>query len=244
MTYSYTQISQYLSCPRRYKHRYLDGWKEKDTRAAMLFGRAFEQAVGAYFQRQDAAAVLYREWSDSPGKRSSLFRAGQLGPYVAVGRAAARSFRPGRSGSHRPASSQFADQVQQAFGVERLRGLHGCHRRTRRHPLPPRVEDHCQPLSGGTCRIAGSGSSAGLLFLGHRYRRRGSGGICPQTIGRDSVLPDKHQRRTARGVRPPGSGLNPKNRSRGVLTSQWYPFPPEPLHQLSLYRTVPGAAGV
>ena len=62
MTYSYTQISQYLSCPRRYKHRYLDGWKEKDTRAAMLFGRAFEQAVAAYFQRQDAAAVLYREW--------------------------------------------------------------------------------------------------------------------------------------------------------------------------------------
>jgi PD-(D/E)XK nuclease superfamily len=63
MTYSYTQISQYLSCPRRYKHRYLDGWKEKDTRAAMLFGRAFEQAVGAYFQRKDAAAVLYREWT-------------------------------------------------------------------------------------------------------------------------------------------------------------------------------------
>ncbi len=63
MTYSYTQISQYLSCPRRYKHRYLDGWKEKDTRAAMLFGRAFEQAVGAYFQQQDAAAVLHQEWA-------------------------------------------------------------------------------------------------------------------------------------------------------------------------------------
>ena len=63
MTYSYTQISQYLSCPRRYKHRYLDGWKEKDTRAAMLFGRAFEQAVGAYFQRKDAAAVLHQEWA-------------------------------------------------------------------------------------------------------------------------------------------------------------------------------------
>lgn len=63
MTYSYTQISQYLSCPRRYKHRYLDGWKEKDSRAAMLFGRAFEQALAAYFRRQDAAAVLFREWS-------------------------------------------------------------------------------------------------------------------------------------------------------------------------------------
>src|ERR1035438_680735 len=39
MTYSYTQISQYLTCPRRYRYRYLDGWKEKDTRAAVLFGR-------------------------------------------------------------------------------------------------------------------------------------------------------------------------------------------------------------
>ena len=59
MTYSYTQISQYLSCPRRYRHRYLDGWQEKDTRAAMLFGRAFEQAVAALFRREDPAAVLF-----------------------------------------------------------------------------------------------------------------------------------------------------------------------------------------
>jgi PD-(D/E)XK nuclease superfamily len=63
MTYSYTQISQYLICPRRYRHRYLDGWKEKDTRGAMLFGRAFEQALGAYFRRQDPGDVLFREWS-------------------------------------------------------------------------------------------------------------------------------------------------------------------------------------
>jgi PD-(D/E)XK nuclease superfamily len=62
MTYSYTQISQYLTCPRRYRHRYLDGWKEKDTRAAMLFGRAFEQALGAYFRREDAPVALYKEW--------------------------------------------------------------------------------------------------------------------------------------------------------------------------------------
>ena len=63
MTYSYTQISQYLTCPRRYRHRYLDGWKEKDTRAAMLFGRAFELALGAYFRREDPGAVLFAEWS-------------------------------------------------------------------------------------------------------------------------------------------------------------------------------------
>src|SRR5437016_5601187 len=63
MIYSYTQISQYLACPRRYRHRYLDGWREKDTRAAMLFGRAFESALGAFFRQEDPAAALFREWS-------------------------------------------------------------------------------------------------------------------------------------------------------------------------------------
>src|ERR1019366_1946116 len=62
MTYSYTQISQYLTCPRRYRYRYLDGWHERDTRAPMLFGRAFEQAVAALFRREDPAAVLFEQW--------------------------------------------------------------------------------------------------------------------------------------------------------------------------------------
>jgi hypothetical protein len=62
MTYSYTQISQYLRCPRGYRHRYLDGWREKEDRAALLFGRCFEKALAAYFLRQDSAAVLFKEW--------------------------------------------------------------------------------------------------------------------------------------------------------------------------------------
>ena len=62
MTYSYTQISRYLRCPRSYRHRYLDGWREKDTRASMLFGRCFEKALGAYFLREDSAALLFKEW--------------------------------------------------------------------------------------------------------------------------------------------------------------------------------------
>src|SRR5947209_4374978 len=62
MTYSYTQISQYLRCPRSYRHRYLDGWQEKDSRAALLFGRCFEKALSAYFRREDSAAVLFKEW--------------------------------------------------------------------------------------------------------------------------------------------------------------------------------------
>src|SRR5579872_7467537 len=64
MNYTYSQISQYIGCPRRYRYRYLDGWQEKDTRAAMLFGRAFEQALGAYFLREDSVAALFRQWSE------------------------------------------------------------------------------------------------------------------------------------------------------------------------------------
>ena len=63
MTYSYSQISQYLTCPRRYRHRYLDGWQEKDLRAAMLLGRAFEQALAALFRHEDPTAVLFEQWS-------------------------------------------------------------------------------------------------------------------------------------------------------------------------------------
>jgi hypothetical protein len=62
MVCSYTQISQYLRCPRSYRYRYLDGWREKETRAAMVFGRCFEKALGAYFCEEDSAAVLFKEW--------------------------------------------------------------------------------------------------------------------------------------------------------------------------------------
>lgn len=38
-------------------------------RAAMLFGRAFEQALGALFRREDPGEVLFREWALSKGER-------------------------------------------------------------------------------------------------------------------------------------------------------------------------------
>jgi len=63
MIYSYTQISQYLRCPRSYRYRYLDGWREKDTRAAMVFGRSFEKALGTYFEQQDSTEALFKEWA-------------------------------------------------------------------------------------------------------------------------------------------------------------------------------------
>jgi hypothetical protein len=63
MTYSYTQLAQYLACPLRYRYRYLDGWQEGETRAGLLFGRAFERALGALFRREDPGAALFDAWS-------------------------------------------------------------------------------------------------------------------------------------------------------------------------------------
>ena len=62
MNFSYTQISQYLRCPRSYRFRYLDGWREKESRASMCFGRCFEKALAAFFEHEDPGAVLFKEW--------------------------------------------------------------------------------------------------------------------------------------------------------------------------------------
>ena len=59
MIFSHTQISQYLRCPRSYRYRYLDGWREKETRAAMAFGRCFEKALGSLFLRRGLRGVRY-----------------------------------------------------------------------------------------------------------------------------------------------------------------------------------------
>jgi len=62
VVFSYTQIAHYLRCPRSYRFRYLDGWREKDSRAAMCFGRSFEKALAALFTGEDPQAALFREW--------------------------------------------------------------------------------------------------------------------------------------------------------------------------------------
>src|SRR6266852_2613222 len=213
MTYSYTQISQYLSCPRRYKHRYLDGWKEKDTRAAMLFGRAFEQAVAAYFQRKDANAVLYQEWAayrDSNvhySERDSWDRMLQSGVQL-LERFAQDDrvrIRQPRRNSQVKFTKPLAGQNDFVAYVDAIGELDGT-----------RCLHHRQPLSGRAGRVAGSGPAAGLLFLGHRYRRRGSGSVRPQAAGRDSVLPDRHQRRAARRILATGRELDPNYRSSRV----------------------------
>ena len=77
MTYSYTQISQYLTCPRRYRHRYLDGWQEKDT-APPCSSAAASNRRWRLFRHEDPAAVLFEQWAlQEPG--ADLLRQRHLG---------------------------------------------------------------------------------------------------------------------------------------------------------------------
>jgi hypothetical protein len=62
ITYSYTQLASYLRCPRSYRYRYLDSWREKEIRAALAFGRCFEKALAAYFCGDDCGATMFKEW--------------------------------------------------------------------------------------------------------------------------------------------------------------------------------------
>ena len=62
MILSHTQLAGYLRCPRSYRYRYLDGWRDKETRAAMVFGRCFEKALAALFRQEDPGATLFQEW--------------------------------------------------------------------------------------------------------------------------------------------------------------------------------------
>jgi hypothetical protein len=46
MTYSYTQISHYLTCPRRYRHRYLDGLAGKGYSGRHALWACFRTSTG------------------------------------------------------------------------------------------------------------------------------------------------------------------------------------------------------
>ena len=170
MTYSYTQISQYLTCPRRYRYRYLDGWKEKDTRAAMLFGRAFERALGAFFRREDPGAVLFREWSACQNAElhypnndtwDRMLRQG----IMLLNRFCQDDRDPDPLSPDATCRSSSTGQSPD----KRLRGLRRCHRETGWDPVPSRVEDRLRPLSGTARRTTVSRSPAGLLFLDDRH---------------------------------------------------------------------------
>ena len=247
MNYSYTQISQYLTCPRRYRHRYLDGWQEKDTRAAMLFGRAFEQALAAYFRQEDPGLALYQEWGayqNQPlhyGQRDSWDRMLHQGIQLL------ERLLPGRSGQSCPASPQSADQVHAARSQDRM-------------TLSPMLT-----LSGDSMATAAC-SSGKPVPAATRNSQKGCLALDPQLICYSWItgIPEVAQivfvRKRLVEIQYLRTAItdeqrvefghlvsnhDPTNRSGAVSAAQRHSLSPESVQYLSLYRALPGqtAAG-
>jgi len=61
-------ISRFIICGR--------AGREKDARAAMVFGRCFENALRAYFEQQDCTEALFKEW-EAYRDTSFVYRKGE-----------------------------------------------------------------------------------------------------------------------------------------------------------------------
>ena len=182
MTYSYTQISQYLRCPRAYRYRYLDGWRERDTRASLLFGRAFEKALGAFFTGEDSSAALFKQWE--------AHREAQL--EYSKGDNWERMFRQGvqllerlaqddRIQIHQPLENMQVKLIRSLPAGNDFVSYLDAVGTLRRQALSPGMEDHHGTVSGRTRWTIGARSSAYLLFLDQRDFRRGRCSLCSQT---------------------------------------------------------------
>src|SRR3982751_3727125 len=68
MNSSSSQMSLYQTCPRKYRYKYIDGWREKELSASLVFGRCFEDAIAALYRGQDPGARffdLWEHWKDA-----------------------------------------------------------------------------------------------------------------------------------------------------------------------------------
>jgi hypothetical protein len=59
----YTQLSTYLACPLKYKYHYLDGWRETEDKASLIFGRVFQSSVESQFLVPDAVQFFTQRWT-------------------------------------------------------------------------------------------------------------------------------------------------------------------------------------
>lgn len=93
MNFSHTQISNYLGCPRRYRYRYLDGWEEKLNRAAVVFGRVFEQALGTHFSGSSSAEAFRQLWAEQQDRELEYATGDSWEKYLEDGLALLEQFR-------------------------------------------------------------------------------------------------------------------------------------------------------
>src|SRR5271157_3351435 len=106
--------------------------------------------------------------------------------------------------------------------------------------MPPRLEDHNQPLSRGAGGLAVSRSPVDLLLLDERDSRCGPGRLRPETPAGDPIPQDLHSGRAAPGFWPAGELDDQPDRSGPVSAPQRHSLPYEQLHELLAFGVVLG----
>jgi len=219
----------YLSCPRRYRHRYLDGWQEKDTRAAMLFGRPSNRPSPLCFRREDPAAVLFGQWGLCKDMGLTYSGNDTWDRMLQQGIQLLDRFAQDGPRSYSAPSFHPADSVQSDTRFwQQFRRLRRCHWRTGWHTVPSRMEDYFCTISGRTRRHFRTGSPTRLLFVDDGNRRSCPSCFRPQAAGRSSIPPRHDYRGTAPGVRNPGQGHSPTDRVGALSSAQRHPLPQNP----------------
>ena len=244
MTFSYTQISQYLTCPRSYRYRYLDGWKEKDIRAAMLFGRCFEKAVAAYFLREDPAVVFFRSGARIRETIWNFRKSDSWDRLLRQGIRLLERFAQDNRIRIRQPTQEPADQDQSS----RFRQA------TSLWPtsMPLAISTARGVCSNGKPRQSLSGGAAGLLALDPQLVCyswiTGISDVAMVAFVRKRLVEVQYlmasiteEQRQEFGRL--GREHDPSNRNCPVPPAQRNPLPAERVRRLSVPRSVPGKAG-
>jgi len=78
MMLSHSKVNKYDFCPRSFRYYYMEGWKPKVKKPSLLFGKAVDSAISAFFKiGNDPVLVFETAWhglKESPiewGKRNS-----------------------------------------------------------------------------------------------------------------------------------------------------------------------------
>ena len=241
MTYSYTQIAQYLRCPRSLPlsvSRRLAGEGQSGIPALRP---CFEKALAAFFAGEDAPRYCSRNGAVYQEAQVEYSQGRQLGADVPARSAAARTAGPRQPDPDRSTSAEHAGQAHPAaFGRERLRGLPRCGRNsdgkpsllewkttTARYPEEPEGLLALDPQLICYSWISGISDVAVVAFV-------------RKTHLRDSVSQDHDQRPTAAGVRPigwqpPSARSKPASLPRTAASAS-----PERMCELRPVGAVPG----
>ena len=206
----------------------------------MLFGRAFENALAAFFARGSCRGAIPRMGilQDS----GSITRAAIPGTACSQGIQLLDRFAQDDRVRIRQPRRSLQIKFTRPFSGQNDFVAYVDARGTRRPRMPAGMEDHLQPISGRTRRAAGSDPQLVCYSW-----ITGISEVAQVVFVRKRQVEIQYLRTTISDEQRASSAGWWRTRSGAsklpVHAPQWHPLSPEPLHQLSLRWPLPGTAG-